>query len=240
LLPHEPSKLNGSPHWVGPRLSKHISLVLIDDDPLTRDGVVALIRAQAGFQVLVVSADAEAAVQLVRESKPDLVLLNLQRKGDRSLTVAGALHGEVPHSRVIVLGLAPLHEDVAGLVRAGVSGFVMVDASLDTLLATIHSVARGIQVLPFELTGSLFGQLKSGAPRGRGRQPLGVKRLTSRERAVTELIIQGLSNKAIAGRLSIALHTVKGHVHRVLSKLALNSRMEVAAFSRKTTEAPAV
>jgi DNA-binding NarL/FixJ family response regulator len=221
-------------------VSKHISLVLIDDDPLTRDGVVALIRAQAGFQVLFVSADAEAAVQLVRESKPDLVLLNLQRKGDRSLTVAGALHGAVPHSRVIILGLAPLHEDVASLVRAGVSGFVMLDASLETFLATIHSVARGIQVLPFELTGSLFGQLKSGAPRGRGRQLLGVKRLTQRERAVTELIIQGLSNKAIAARLSIALHTVKGHVHRVLSKLALNSRMEVAAFSRKATEAPAV
>jgi DNA-binding NarL/FixJ family response regulator len=221
-------------------VSKHISLVLMDDNPPTHNRVVARIRSQPGFQVLAVSADVEAALRQVREAKPHLVLLNLRREGDRGLTVAGRLHGEVPDSRVVVMGASPVHEDVASFVRAGVSGFIMADASFETFLGTIHSVAQGIQVLPLELTGSLFGQLKGiGAP-ARVRQPPSVDRLTTRERAVTDLIAQGLSNKAIAARLSIALHTVKGHVHKVLSKLAVNSRMEVASFSRKVSEAPAV
>jgi len=211
---------------------KRISLVLIDDNPSARQGVVALIRAQPGFHVLAASAETEAALQQVRESKPDLVLLNLRREGKDSLTLAGALHGEVPESRVIVMGMVPLQEDVASFVRAGVSGFIMADASFDRFLRTIHSVAQGIQVLPLALTHSLFGQLKRHGGRGRSKRTLDVKRLTKRERAVTDLIVQGLSNKDIAARLQIALHTVKSHVHQVLSKLAVNSRLEVAAFSR--------
>jgi DNA-binding NarL/FixJ family response regulator len=222
------------------RVSKQISLVLIDDNPSTCDGVVALIRAQPGFQVLVVSADVEAALRQVREAKPHLVLLKLRPEGDGSLTVAGALHGELPDSRVIVMGLKPLHEDVAGFVRAGVSGFVMAGASFATFLATIHSVAQGIQVLPLELTASLFEQLKANPARARPKQASETRRLTVRERAVTDLVVQGLSNQAIAARLSIALHTVKGQVHKILSKLAVNNRMEVAAFSRKLAEASAV
>jgi DNA-binding NarL/FixJ family response regulator len=214
-------------------------MVLIDDNPSGRQGVVALIRAQPGFHVLAASAEIEEALQKVQETKPDMVLLNLRREGDDSLTLAGALHGEQPESRVIIMGLEPLHEDVASFVRAGVSGFIMADASFDKFLSTIHSVAQGIQVLPLELTRSLFDQLNEHGVQERAKRTLGVKRLTNRQRAVTDLIVQGLSDKEMAARLQIALHTVKSHVHKVLSKLPVNSRLEVAAFSRNRA-APAV
>jgi DNA-binding NarL/FixJ family response regulator len=214
-----------------------ISLVLIDDNPSACEGVVALIRAEPGFQVLAASAEIEEALRQVRQNRPDLVLLNLQRVGDDSLKVAGALHGESPESRVIVMGMEPFHEDVAGFVRAGVSGFIMADASSDAFLATIRSIAAGNRVLPSELTGSLFGQLNGHGVRGHPeKRRCDQKALTSRERAVTALIVQGLSNKAIAARLLIALHTVKSHVHKVLSKLAVNSRLEVAAFTRRRSD----
>lgn len=213
-------------------MSKRISLVLINDNSLVREGVVPRIRAGSGFQVLAASAEVEAALRTVRKAKPDMVLLNLRREGDDSLKLAGALHGQAPQSRVIILGLEPLHEDVVSLVRAGVSGFLMANASFDTFLSTIHSVAQGIQVLPSQLTRSLFAQLKQHRVRWRSKRMRGVKGLTNRERAVDDLIVQGLSNRAIAARLQIALHTVKSHVHRVLSNLAVNSRLEVAAFSR--------
>jgi DNA-binding NarL/FixJ family response regulator len=221
------------------RVRKPISIVLVDDNPLAREGVVALIRAQPGFHVLAASAKIEQALRRVRAIKPDMVLLNLPREGHGSLMLAGALHGQVPESRVIIMGLEPLHEDVASFVRAGVSGFIMAYASFDKFLSTIRSVARGIQVLPFELTRSLFGQLNGLGVRRRPKRTLDGKRPTNRERAVTDLIVQGLSNQEIAARLSIPLHTVKSHVHKMLSKLAVNSGLEVGAFSRNRA-APAM
>ena len=134
-------------------------MVLIDDNPSAREGVVARIRADPGLQVLADSVGIEAALQKVRQTRPDLVLLNLAPNRGDTLTLAGALHDEMPGSRVVVMGLKPLHEDVAGFLRAGVSGFIMADASFEEFLGTIRSVSRGIDVLPPQLTHSLFGQL---------------------------------------------------------------------------------
>lgn len=219
-------------------MRKRISLVLVVDNPSVRGGVMSLIRAQRSFHVLAVSTEVEAALRQVREIRPDIVLLNLRPEGDDSLTLAGALHGDVPKSRVIIMGLVAPQQDVASFLRAGVSGFIMAGASFETFLNAIHSVARGIQVLPPELTRSLFDQLKRHKVRGGPRRTLDVGRLTDREREVADLIVQGLSNKEIAARLEIALHTVKCHVHKVLSKLAVNSRLEVDAFSQSRRGSP--
>jgi DNA-binding NarL/FixJ family response regulator len=207
-----------------------ISVVLIDDSTAARAEIVALIRAQSGFRVVAASANIEEALRQVLEARPDVVLLSLRREGDDSLTVAGLLHGQAPASRVIVMGLRPAREDVTSLIRAGVSGFIMANAPLGVLLDTVCLVARGCQVLPEELTASLFSQLHGPQHRNRKRGMLDVLRLTARERAVTDLIVQGMSNREISVRLEIALHTVRSHVHRLLSKLEL-SRLEVAAFA---------
>jgi DNA-binding NarL/FixJ family response regulator len=146
-------------------VSRPISLVFIDDNRSSRQGLVTVIRAQPGFHVLAASADTEEALRTVREARPDVVLLDLGQEDDDRLALATAFHGEVPESRVIIMGLGPLQEDVASFVRAGVSGFIMAGASFDEFLHTIHSVAHGTQVLPLELTRSLFGQLnRPGVP----------------------------------------------------------------------------
>jgi DNA-binding NarL/FixJ family response regulator len=220
-------------------VTTRISVALIDDNLVARDGIVALIRSQPGFQVLAASANIEDALRQVLEARPDLVLLNLRREGEDSLTLAGLLHGRAPASRVIVMGLRPVREDVASLIRAGVSGFIMAGAPFGVFLDTICLVARGSQVLPDELTASLFGQLHGPQNRNRTKRMPDVLRLTARERAVTDLIVQGMSNKEISARLEITLHTVKSHVHRLLSKLEVNSRLEVAAFSRQVSAAAA-
>ncbi|MEO8030558.1 MAG: response regulator transcription factor [Gemmatimonadota bacterium] len=212
-------------------MTDFISMLLIDDNPLQSAGVVSLIRRESGFHVIITSADIEQALTEVRRSQPDLILLNLPQKGSDSLTMAGALHGTAPDCRVVVMGLKASHGDLSGFIRAGVCGFVLAESSFEEFLETIRCVVRGIQVLPAQLTRSLFAQIKRhGAPL---REPvtLAAGRLTRREQEVASLITQGLSNKAIAARLQIALYTVKNHVHRVLSKLAINSRLELAAFS---------
>lgn len=208
-----------------------ISLVLIDDNRLLREGLAAMIHTQPGFRVLAASADVDEALQKVREARPDVVLLDFGLEDHDSLSLTATVHREVPAARVIVMGLLPLQEDVANYVRAGASGFIMKEASFEEFFATIRAVAAGGEVLPQALTNSLFSQIARNAAGGSKTRILEAVRLTNRERQVIDLLGEGLSNKEIATRLRIAVHTVKSHVHNVLEKLALHSRLEVAAFS---------
>ncbi len=208
-----------------------ISLVLIEDNRLLREGIAALIHNEPGFRVLAASADADEALKKVREAKPDIVLLDFGLEDHDSLSLTATVHGEVPAARVIVMGLLPIQEDVANFVRAGASGFIMKDASFDEFFATIRAVASGAEVLPKALTTSLFAQIAKNVPGGDKAKRLDAVRLTSRETEVIALLGEGLSNKEIALRMHIAVHTVKSHVHNILEKLALHTRLEVAAFS---------
>ena len=208
-----------------------ISLVLIDDNRLLREGIAAMIHTQPGFRVLAASADVDEALQKMREAKPDVVLLDFGLEDHDSLSLTATLHAEAPAARVIVMGLLALQDDVADYVKAGASGFVMKDASFEDFFATIRAVAAGAEVLPQALTNSLFAQIARDAARVPPAQVLETVRLTNREREVVGLLAEGLSNKEIGNRLGIAIHTVKSHVHNVLEKLALRSRLEVAAFS---------
>lgn len=208
-----------------------IALVLIDDNRLLREGIAAMIQGQPGFNVLAASADANEALEKVREAKPDIVLVDLGLEDHDSLSLTATVHSEVPEARVIVMGFMPLQEDIADFVRAGAAGFIMKNASFEVFFDTIRAVAAGAEVLPEALTNSLFSQIARHAARGSKVKLMEAVKLTNRERQVIDLLGEGLSNKKIATRLRIAVHTVKSHVHNVLEKLALHSRLEVAAFT---------
>jgi DNA-binding NarL/FixJ family response regulator len=208
-----------------------VYIVLIDDNRLLREGLASLIHSQPGFKVLTASADVDEALQKAREAKPDVVLLDFGLEDHDSLALTSTVHAEVPTARVIVMGLLPAQEDVANYVRAGASGFIMKDASFDEFVETIRAVAAGGEVLPKALTNTLFSQIARNAVGRSASRVLEAVRLTSRERQVIDCLGEGLSNKEIATRLHIAVHTVKSHVHNILEKLALRSRLEVAAFS---------
>ena len=210
---------------------KPISLILIDDNRLMREGIAVMIRTQPGFKVLAASADVDEALAKAREARPDVILVDFGLEDHDSVSLTATVHAEIPGARVIIMGLLPIQEDVAMYVRAGASGFIMKDASFDDFFATIRAVAGGAEVLPQALTNSLFSQIARNAAGGSKVRIMEAVRLTNRERQVIELLGEGLSNKEIATRLHIAVHTVKSHVHNVLEKLALRSRLEVAAFS---------
>ena len=208
-----------------------IALVLIDDNRLLREGMAAMIHTQPGFKVLAASADVDEALLKVREARPDVVLLDFGLEDHDSLSLTATVHAEVPSARVIVMGLMPLQEDVADYVHAGASGFIMKDASFEEFFETIRAVAAGAEILPKALTASLFTQIALNVAVGNKAKVLESVRLTNREKEVIDLLGEGLSNKEISTRLNIAVHTVKSHVSNVLEKLALHSRLEVAAFS---------
>jgi two-component system NarL family response regulator len=182
--------------------------------------------------VLFVSAGIQEALLGLRTQTPDVVLLDLELVAQDTLHVLGMVRVAVPTARIIVMGMMPLQDDLSPLIRAGATGFVMKEASLGELLTTIGRVADGASVLPPPLTASLFGEIAHPAVSMIHSHALDLVGLTPREREVIVLISEGLSNKEIAIRLKVAVHTVKSHVHNVLDKLALRTRLEVAAFTR--------
>lgn len=210
--------------------SEPIAVAVIDDNRLVREGLAAMLNKLADVRaVAFASADAAFAAT----PAPKILLLDVGLGDEENLRVVTAFVHRMPDTRIIVMDLIPVNEEIMELVNAGVSGFVMKDASFDEFVATIRSVAGGEKVLPPRMTESLFAQIAKEA-RGRKTQDLLEDvRMTPRELEVIELIGEGLSNKEIAQRLNIAAHTVKSHVRNVMEKLALHTRLQIAAYSRR-------
>jgi len=208
-----------------------VSLVILEDNRLLREGIAGIARAQPDFQLVIASDNVEATLRKLKRVPADVILLDFGLADHNSLELTSQLHTDAPASRVIIMGLLPSQQDVAEFVRAGASGFLMKDASADDFFHTIRAVARGEQVLPPALTRSLFEQIALNSTGKRKAHLLDAVNLTTREREIVDLLGEGLSNKEIAQRLTVAVHTVKSHVHHVLEKLALRSRLEVVAFT---------
>ena len=211
---------------------KTIRVLVIEDNRLLRDGIAAMLRGQRDLKLVVVANGADAALLQARETKPDIVLLDAGLGDHHSHRLAAKVREVAPDARVIVMDLLPVQEDILEFVKAGVSGFILKEATLDELVGTIRTVAAGAKVLPHCLAGMLFTDIAKRTVQRGTPEPAESERLTRREREVIELISEGFSNKEIAQRLCIAVSTVKGHVHSILEKLTLRTRLQIAAYAR--------
>jgi DNA-binding NarL/FixJ family response regulator len=209
---------------------KKIQILLVEDNRLLREGLTVMLKEQADLLVVASSGNSDAVLQAKR-LKPVVILLDLELRSQNSLRLLGLLKKNAPKARVIGMDLVPVQEELVQYVEAGVCGFVLKDATFDDFLRTIRAVAQGVDVLPPSLTGSLFSQIVDRATRKRKGNPFTAVRMTGREREVVALIAEGLSNKEIAQRLHLATDTVKSHVHNILEKLALHTRLEIARYA---------
>jgi DNA-binding NarL/FixJ family response regulator len=208
-----------------------ISVALIEDNLLVREGISVLLNQVTDLRV--VAAGSGGDTSLLRQVNPQVVLLDVGLRNGDSLRVAEKVKKEFPECKIIVMDLLPVHEEIVEFVNAGVSGFIMKDAPLEDLVNTIRTVAEGVQVLPPQMTGTLFSRIARDAV-ARGRpEALDSVRMTPREREVIDLIAEGLSNKEIAERLHIATYTVRSHVRNVMEKLMLHTRLQIAAYAHR-------
>jgi DNA-binding NarL/FixJ family response regulator len=209
---------------------KKIRLLLVEDNRLLREGMTQLIGKQPDLDIVATSEDFESVVPIAEKLKPDVVLLDLSLRDHDSLRAVETVKKKIPEAKVVVMGLIAVQEDILELVKGGVSGFILKEATLVDFVKTIKSVAEGAKVLPPQLTQSLFSQIVENAVRNGKVHPNDV-RMSKREREVMNLIEEGLSNKEIAQRLHLATYTVKSYVHSILEKLALHTRLQVAAYA---------
>lgn len=205
-----------------------LPVALVEDIRLLREGVASLLRAE-GLRVVAALRSGEDAIPRVLRARPRIVLLDSTLGNHEGPSFVEAITRAAPDVQVVVMDMQPAQQDVIDFVRAGAHGFVMRDATAADIVGTLSGVASGLAVLPPKLTGVLFSHvaLQRTMPPGRGN---GVARLTLREREIARLIASGATNKEISVRLHIAVHTVKSHVHSVLEKLTLRSRLQIANY----------
>jgi DNA-binding NarL/FixJ family response regulator len=207
-----------------------IRVAVLDDNRLVREVLTTMLGRVPDLQVVPLDGTDPA---WKAEEWPQVLLLDVGLRDRDSLTMAAELKGAHPDAFIIVMDVLPVNEDIVEYVNAGVSGFVLKDATFEEFVTTIRSVAEGTKVLPARMTESLFEQiLREAAAKEPGRVVEEV-RMTRREREVVDLIGAGLSNKELAQRLNIATHTVKSHVRNVMEKLALHTRLQIAAYSHR-------
>jgi DNA-binding NarL/FixJ family response regulator len=208
-----------------------IKVLLIEDNRLLREGTAALLNEQADFKVVSCSGN-RGALEKAKELVPDVVLLDVGLKSRDSLKVLESIRQQHPRTEVVVMDLIPSHSEMIEFVKAGVSGFVPKDASLDEFLSTIRAVVRGVKVLPPTMADSLLSHIVEQAIQaGTVDRVIAAIKLTKQEQAVIDLLGQGKSIRQTSLRLKVAASTVKSHVRRILDKFALHTRLELATFA---------
>jgi NarL family two-component system response regulator LiaR len=207
-------------------MAEAVRLLLVDDHAVVREGLRAFLRLVPGIEVVGEAADGVDAVRVAAEVRPDVVLLDLLMPGGDGVAALRALREAVPEARVLVLTSFTDDAQIFAAMEAGAAGYLLKDIEPEALAAAVREVAAGNPVLHPRVATRLMR--RSAAP------VAGLAELTARERDVLRLIVEGLANKEIAGRLGIGEKTVKTHVSRVLDKLHAADRTQAAVMAIRT------
>lgn len=203
-------------------------ILIVDDHPLFRRGVRQLLDMDDSVAAVGEAQSGEEALERVRESEPDLILLDLNMRGMDGIATIRALRDADVQARIVVLSVSDNDEDVVSALRAGADGYLLKDMEPEALLERIKEAATGRMVLSESLT-QVLAEAVSGN-RANDESDL-LRNLTSREHEVLRGLAKGMSNKLIARKYDIAEGTVKVHVKNVLRKLKLRSRVEAAVWA---------
>lgn len=213
-----------------------VPILLIEDNRLLREGIVAILNQHPDLEVVAIAETPRAALLRLDETDPSVVLVDAGLAGRDGHRAVERIKKAAPRARVVVMDVMPVPEDIVEFVRQGASGFVLKSATVADFVQTVRWVAEGRDVLPPAVTGTLLSHLAQHATDHPASRPLKSVRLTKREREVVALVADGNSNKDIAKRLHLSTHTVKSHVRNILEKLALHSRLQLAAVVWKADQ----
>jgi DNA-binding NarL/FixJ family response regulator len=197
-----------------------ITLLAVDDHPLLRDGIRALIATQADMLMAGEAASGWEAIARFREIRPDVTLMDLQMQGMNGIDAIIAIRSEFPHARIIVLTTYAGDALAERALRAGAQAYVLKGLVRKDLLETIRLVHAGSKCIQPDVAAQLANHM-------------GETGLSARELEVLALVATGNSNKIIGGRLSITEETVKGHVKSIMAKLGANDRTHAVTLALK-------
>ncbi|MDX3418887.1 response regulator transcription factor [Streptomyces sp. MD20-1-1] len=199
-----------------------ITLLVVDDHPVVRDGLRGMFESAPGFRVLGEAADGAAALRRAEELDPDVILMDLRMPGTGGVEAIRELTRRGARARVLVLTTYDTDSDTLPAIEAGATGYLLKDAPREELFAAVRAAAEGRSVLSPAVASRLVSAVR--APRTPGAEPL-----SAREREVLALVAKGTSNREIARELFISEATVKTHLTHIFAKLGTKDRAAAVA-----------
>ena len=213
---------------------KAIKILLVDDQPLFREGLRTLLSVQSDFEIVGEAGNGEEALSLARKLLPSVVLMDLQMPVLDGVAATRRLHQDLPDCRVIVLTTFDDDEMVFDGLRAGAIGYLLKDAPSEKLGEAIRSAARGESFLQPSVAAKVVAEFARLTNKPAMNSRALVEPLSDRELEILSLIADGASNREIAGTLFLAEGTVKNHVTNILGKLGVRDRTQAALKARDT------
>jgi DNA-binding NarL/FixJ family response regulator len=200
-----------------------IRVLLADDHGLVRDGLARLLGSVPDIEVVAAAADGEMAIELAREHRPDVILMDLRMPGMGGSEATRRLLETNPGTQVVILTSFSERDEILTALDAGAIGYLLKDAEPDELIRGVRAAAQGDSPLAPKAARTLIGSRSSG----------GSHQLTARERQVLQLVASGLPNKLIARELGISEKTVKAHLTTVFQRIGVTDRFQAAMWARE-------
>ena len=227
-----------------------IRVLLVDDDPLVRAGLRLMLRSAPDIDVIGEAADGAAAITAAAELIPDVVLMDIRMPGTDGVTATAAITTATarstqaqaaqaqaaPGPRVVALTTFDADELVRQAITAGAVGYLVKDTPPAEIISAVRAVAAGQGVLSPAVTGPLLAQMRGAVPSPAGLSKPGLGVLTERERAVALAVTDGATNAEIARQLYVSAATVKATISRILAKLELDNRVQLAVVVRSSRQ----
>jgi two-component system nitrate/nitrite response regulator NarL len=211
-----------------------IRVLVVDDHPLFRRGLVSLLTSDARFEIVAQAGDANEAHRQAAAVQPDVILLDVHMPGVNGIDALAGFMAAAPRARVLMLTVSEDERDLAAALRAGARGYLLKTLDSEMLATAILRTMAGESVVSPEMTSKLVSAFQAGpgggavTPSAANSDP--IHSLSPREREILGLITRGASNKEVARELGIAEATVKIHVQHILRKLNLSSRVQAAVY----------
>jgi NarL family two-component system response regulator LiaR len=209
-------------------MTKKIRILIADDHPLVRQGLDVVLSAQLDMDLVAAATNGDEAISLTRETKPDVIIMDLVMPILSGLTAIKEINEFYPTARILVLTSFPEDDNVFNAIKFGATGFLLKDAPPEQLLEAIRTVYRGESALHPTIARKLIQELKQPPELPPAPEPL-----TPREVEVLQCLAQGLSNRDIATQLSVSFRTVTTHVRNILDKLHLANRTQAALYAHQ-------
>jgi two-component system NarL family response regulator len=208
-----------------------LRVIIVDDHALFRRGLQMVLEQEPDIEVIGEAADGHEAIEKAQELMPDVVLMDVRMPKRSGIEATQEIRDLLPHAKILMLTISDEEADLYDAIKAGASGYLLKEISIEEVADAIRSVWAGQSRISPSMASKLLTEFAAMSKRTAERKQVPAPRLTDREMEVLRLVAEGLNNREIGQRLFISENTVKNHIRNILEKLHLHSRMEAVVYA---------